>query len=74
VDFHVHCVKAGGGTNAKVFKMRSLQLAPRDTVRLQKKLSLVELTTRKHRAGQHVVEALVNGKAMLLASFELVGR
>ena len=72
VDFHVHYVKSGGGTNAKVFKIKSLQLAPRETVRLQKTLSLVEMTTRKHYAGKHVVEALVNGQPMLLGSFELL--
>lgn len=72
VDFHVHYVKADGGTSAKVFKMTSLQLAPLATVRLQKKLSLAEMTTRKNYAGKHAVEALVNGTAMPLGSFELV--
>ncbi len=74
VDFHVHFVKSNGGTKAKVFKMKSLQLAANETVRLKKKLSLVEMTTRKHYAGTHVVEALVNGKVMPLGSFELVER
>ena len=74
VDFHVHYVKSNGATNAKVFKMKSLQLAANETVRLRKKLSLVEMTTRKHYAGTHVVEALVNGKVMPLGSFELVAR
>ena len=74
VDFHVHYVKSNGATNAKVFKMKSLQLAANQTVQLQKKLSLVEMTTRKHYAGTHVVEALVNGKVMPIGSFELVER
>ena len=72
VDFHVHFVKSKGGTNAKVFKMKSLHLAANETVRLQKKLSLVEMTTRKHYPGTHRVEALVNGKPWALGSFELV--
>ena len=71
VDFQVHFVKSSGGTNAKVFKMKSLRLASNETVRLKKKLSLVEMTTRKHYAGTHRVEALVNGKPWVLGSFEL---
>ena len=74
VDFHVHYVKSHGGTSAKVFKMKSLRLVAGESVRLQKKLSLVEMTTRKHHAGTHVVEALINGKAMPLGRFELVAR
>ena len=61
-------------TNAKVFKMKSLRLAAGESVGLQKKLSLAEMTTRKHHAGTHVVEALINGKAVPLGSFELVAR
>ena len=72
VDFQVHYIKSNGGTNAKVFKMKSLQLAAGETVLLRKKLSLVEMTTRKHYAGMHVVEALVNGKLIPLGSFELL--
>ena len=74
VDFHVHYVKSHGGTRAKVFKIKSLQLGPNETVRFRKTLSLVEMTTRKHHAGTHLVEALVNGKVMPLGSFELVAR
>ena len=74
VDFHVHYVKSNGGTSAKVFKMKSLRLAAGESVRLQKKLSLVEMTTRKHQAGTHLVEALINGKPMPLGSFELARR
>jgi hypothetical protein len=36
VDLAVHYVKAGGGTSAKVFKLKSLQLVGGDAVRLQK--------------------------------------
>ena len=72
VDFQVHFVKSNGSTRVKVFKLKAVKLAGRQTVRLQKKLSLVEMTTRKHYAGHHTVEALVNGTAMPLGSFELL--
>lgn len=71
VDFQVHFVKSGGSTSAKVFKLKSLELAPGQTLPLRKKLSLVEMTTRKHYPGTHVVEVLVNGKPLPLGTFEL---
>ncbi len=72
IDFQVHFVKANGSTSAKVFKLKSLKLAARQTARLQKKLSLTKMTTRKHFPGKHLVEALVNGRVMPLGSFYLV--
>ncbi len=72
VDLRVQYVKASGTSSAKVFKLKSLALGRRETVHLHKKLSLVEMTTRKHHAGCHVVEVLVNGQAMPLGSFELL--
>lgn len=69
VDLKVHYVKANGSTGAKVFKLTSLQLGPHDAARLQKKISLVDLTTRRHYPGEHRVEALVNGQAIAIGSF-----
>ena len=73
IDLAVHYVKAGGGTSAKVFKLKSLQLASSDAVRLQKKISLANLTTRRHYPGVHRVEALVNGQPMPIGSFTVTG-
>jgi hypothetical protein len=71
VDYRVHFVKANGGTSAKVFKLKSLDLARGERVRLSTKLSLRQMTTRQHFRGIHKVEALVNGKAMRVGSFEI---
>ena len=71
VDLQVHYVKANGAASAKVFKLKVLQLEAGDTVHLQKKLSLAEMTTRKHHPGVHRVEALLNGTASPLGSFHL---
>jgi hypothetical protein len=73
VDLAVHYVKAGGGTSAKVFKLKSLQLVGGDAVRLQKKVSLADLTTRRHFPGVHRVDALVNGQAMPIGNFTVTG-
>ncbi len=74
VDLAVHYRKAGGGSSQKVFKLKTVALSGKASVRLQKKLSLAEMTTRKHHAGVHAVEVLVNGAAMPLGEFTLVAR
>jgi 3-methyladenine DNA glycosylase AlkC len=72
VDCCVHYVKANGQTSGKVFKLKTLELAAGDTVPLRKRLSLAQMTTRKHYAGVHRVEVLINGRAQALCSFELL--
>ncbi len=72
VDLRVHYVKANGTTGSKVFKLRELDLAPRGVGSFSKRLSLAQLTTRKHYAGTHRVEVLVNGRAYPLGAFQLV--
>jgi 3-methyladenine DNA glycosylase AlkC len=71
VDFRIHFVKANGKTSAKVFKLKELDLAPRESVHLSKKVSLAEMTTRKHYAGKHRVDVLLNGKPKPLGAFDL---
>jgi 3-methyladenine DNA glycosylase AlkC len=73
IDLKVHYVKANGSTSAKVFKLKSLQLGCRDAARLQKRLTLADLTTRRHFPGVHRVEAMVNGQAIALGSFTISG-
>jgi len=72
VDFCVHYVKANGQTSAKVFKLKTLKLAPGETARLAKKLSLAEMTTRKHYPGVHKVDVILNGQPQPLGAFELI--
>jgi 3-methyladenine DNA glycosylase AlkC len=72
VDFRVHYVKASGQTSAKVFKLKALNLAAGETAQLAKKLSLAEMTTRKHYPGAHRVDVILNGQLQPLGAFELV--
>ncbi len=69
-DLVVHFVKARG-TAAKTFKLNALEIAPRTSVELRKKIGLKQLTTRKHYPGVHRVEALLNGVRRKLGSFSL---
>jgi 3-methyladenine DNA glycosylase AlkC len=72
VDFRIHFVKANGSSSAKVFKLKALELKAGQKVHLQKKVSLADLTTRRHYPGSHIVEAQVNGSLWELGSFELL--
>ena len=71
VDFAIHYVKANGQSRAKVFKLKTLDLQPHETQRVGKRISLAEMTTRKHYAGVHRVDAVLNGRAEPLGSFTL---
>ena len=71
-DLVVHFVKARG-TGAKTFKLKALELPPRGSIELSKKIALKQLTTRKHYPGTHQVEALLNGVRRTLGSFSLRG-
>jgi 3-methyladenine DNA glycosylase AlkC len=72
VDLRIHFIKASGAASPKVFKLKAIALAPQASAQLAKKISLAEMTTRKHYPGLHTVELLINGQAVPLGSFELV--
>lgn len=69
VDLRVHYVKANGSASPKVFKLKTLELPPFGTATFRKHLSLADLTTRKHYAGTHRVEALINGTVGPIGQF-----
>ncbi len=71
VDLAVHFVKARGAPRAKVFKLRAIELAPGAVAALKKRISLAALTTRRHHAGAHRVEVLVNGRTFPAGAFEV---
>jgi 3-methyladenine DNA glycosylase AlkC len=72
VDFRVHFVKANEKTSPKIFKLKTVELAPKETILLGKTISLTEMTTRKHYPGTHRVDVVLNGTAEPLGWFELV--
>lgn len=72
VDLAVHYVKASGQASVKVFKLKTLELAPGQTATLAKTLSLREMSTRKHYPGLHRVDVILNGEAQSLGGFELL--
>ena len=74
VDFQIHYTKANGSTAAKVFKLKTLELQAGEKARLQKTVSLAQMSTRTHYAGRHQVDALLNGHVEPLGYFDLMLR
>jgi 3-methyladenine DNA glycosylase AlkC len=70
-DLVVHFVKANGKASPKTFKLRAVELGPRERVVLGKRIRLLQLTTRTHYPGVHRVDALLNGKRVKLGQFTL---
>jgi hypothetical protein len=71
VDFRIHFIKANGKSSPKVFKLKTIDLSPQETVLMRKSVSLAEMTTRKHYAGTHNVDVALNGRTEPLGAFEL---
>jgi 3-methyladenine DNA glycosylase AlkC len=71
-DLRVFFVKANGAASPKVFKLNAFDLAPGSVVNVRKKVSLANLTTRKHYPGVHRVELVLNGVSRPLGSFRVI--
>jgi hypothetical protein len=67
----VHYVKQSGAASAKVFKWKELTVAPGGTVTLTKRQRVCDFTTRRHHAGRHEVDVLVNGERVTGGAFVL---
>lgn len=74
LDLAVHYVKANGQAKPKVFKLKTLELAPGQTMPIAKTLSLAQMTTRTHYPGWHRVDVVINGQPQALGVFELTAR
>lgn len=71
VDLVVHYVKADGKTRPKVFKVGELDMRPGESERLEKRVTFVDRTTRRHYAGKHVFAAMVNGAQTAIGTITL---
>jgi 3-methyladenine DNA glycosylase AlkC len=72
IDLVVRYRKADGSARPKVFKLKTVTLAPGAQVELRKKIRLEDFSTRKHYAGRHEVAVQMNGRATELGAFELL--
>lgn len=62
VDYLIHFVKSNNETSAKVFKLKTFELASKDQVTIKKSHSLKKITTREYYSGRHLLEIQVNGR------------
>ncbi|MBX3581458.1 MAG: DNA alkylation repair protein [Rhizobiaceae bacterium] len=70
VDYAVHYPKKNG-VSRKVFKLKEIDLPAQGAVDLAISQTVRDYTTRKHNAGFHRIELLVNGETMGETGFDL---
>ncbi|WP_423372496.1 DNA alkylation repair protein [Burkholderia sp. LMG 32019] len=71
VDYRIAYVKQNGDASPKVFKLKGLTLEPGQRVTLRHSRLMRDFTTRRHYAGRHEVELIVNGQVVARSFFEL---
>jgi 3-methyladenine DNA glycosylase AlkC len=71
IDYVVHYVKATGRHTAKVFKWTTATLGPGGPLRLIKRQTIRDFSTRRHHPGVHRVELQVNGRRLAESTFTL---
>jgi hypothetical protein len=71
IDYIIHYVKQSGSASTKVFKWKEVTLAPGEKLTLSKRQRVRDFTTRKHHAGKHLVEVMVNGERVAEDAFHL---
>jgi len=72
VDYAIHYRKKSGSSSPKVFKLKELVLKPQASATITKRQVIRDFTTRKHHAGEHVLEIVINGELFGRKSFVLV--
>lgn len=72
VDYRLHYARAEGKTAAKVFKLKTFDLAGSATATLRIGQTIRDFSTRRHHPGRHELELLVNGRVMATAAFNLI--
>lgn len=73
VEYAITYAKANNKTGRKVFKITENNYAPGMQVAFTRKQSFADMTTRKHYAGKHTIEILVNGSSKATAEFVVAG-
>ena len=72
IDYAIDYVKANGGVSAKVFKLKTLELAGFGSEVVVRRQVIRDFTTRKHHVGRHGVRVMVNGEVLGQTDFTIV--
>ncbi len=71
VDYLVHYARPSGLASEKVFKWKELELGPGESVKLAKRQTIRDFSTRRHHPGRHKVELQINGERLAEGEFVL---
>lgn len=72
IDYAVHYRKANGEQRPKVFKLKTVDLAPGASVRVEKCHPFRPIGIRPYYAGAHAIEILINGRSEGRVEFRLL--
>jgi len=72
IDYIIHYRKKSGELSPKVFKLKDVELKPREKLNITKTQTFKDFTTRKHFGGDHLLEIQVNGKIFSKHNFKLI--
>ena len=72
IDYIIHYRKKLGELSPKVFKLKEVELKPKERITISKSQVFKDFTTRKHFAGKHLLQIQVNGKVLAEKEFGVV--
>ena len=72
ITYKIYFVKKSGECKTKVIKIKETELAPGNKLEINKKHLFKNFTTRKHYAGVHALEIIINGKKLAKKQFSLI--
>jgi len=70
LEYAIYYKKSKSGLSRKVFQVVEKEFGP-GKHHLKRKLSFLDMSTRKHYAGEHFLSFIINGKEMARSSFNL---
>ncbi|SKA93150.1 3-methyladenine DNA glycosylase AlkC [Agreia bicolorata] len=71
IDYAVSYVKSSGALAEKVFKLSTRELQAGETLDVNKRHAIHQMTTRVHYAGTHMIELQINGRRYSRRAFEV---
>ena len=71
IDYRLHYVRAGTSLSTKVFKLRACTIAPGERLVITRRQVIRDFSTRKHYAGRHEIDLMINGDTLAHAHFDL---
>jgi len=71
IDYAIHHVKGDGSLAPKVFKWKTVTLAPGESHAIKRRHAMRPITTRRYYPGEHRIAILVNGTETASESFIL---